>query len=1179
MQSKILKVFYGEDCLPYKDQERTVHFPLLGNAFQGASQTTEIRFYIKDIGGEDLTWVANAKLPNGKVGTKILTVLNDPDLEEDYALLQLSKFYTQAKGDLYISLQGYDGSEVEMSFDSDTGLYEISGNPTIQATGSIKLTIAYATPLNAGEEIEEPTLQDILAYFDTKLNIGSSAYIKCPNIVNIQNHVFSTEDGYNAGDIIYNKQDKKFGRLITVNSQLRFQMGEIVVDQLSVDDGDHRFNFYVEDFQDPILNIEEDESGKELFFDFAEDEIGFTGNPDVKFQKERLVEIDTFPTTLTTSQYTTLSKQPSYICLSGLNLYYEFAKEDSFYIYFKQIAVPEKINRTTYYELNGMYLRLRKTDRYIEGINDSLNVYNKTQTDGLLDTKADKSTIYTKTEVDGLLDDKADKSNTYTKEETNSAIASAISSVYKYKGSVANYGSLPSSGNTIGDVYNVEDTGDNYAWTGTTWDKLAGTVDLSAYYTASQVDDKLAEKQNVIDSLHKLPSDLVDDTNQTNKFVTSSEKTTWNNKQNALVSGTNIKTINGTSLLDSGDYEFDSSLSDSSTNAVQNKVVKENIDNKANVDGNYPTMSVGQADSIASDREIDNAEQACPPIVFGTVGGEAEVQTGYNKFEELRGNSVAFNQLCENGNFADNSGWTTNNADLSISNNVATVSLNTSAINFLLLRPLKLYNGHKYMYIATVKKSRSDMALRISNSYGGNDVFAANNTGWQTIYTIWTSTFIGSGNSSYPNLYASSAESGDSFQVKNVMLIDLTLLGKDYSTYLEFNRDYPLPYYAYNAGTLLSSKSSALESIGMNQFDEIYRQGATLSGNTNTQVISSVNAIEVISGETYKLKATGFGNVQNEGIYVKGYDTLENAIAGGNNYIDYWNHDASWYDNNIIEFDNNVHYIRIQINFTENTTPTSSNVGKLMVRVWFGDEDSTSIPYQPYEKQTIQLPNIELRSAGSAYDVLYASGGGKRRIGFVDLSELNWYYNPANQRFNCTSPISGIKIPVASQVPNAKCSKYEVVSLNDSTNTKVQLFLYEASRNVYIGIFDSSLNGNTNAITGILFYELATETDIDETENQGWTELVKTDNYGTLNFVSEQSIQVPQAYFIRYTVSLTEWLDSAYAYTYGKPSGLQLHSELNNDITTYLTNISGYDATKTQTLKNINGTFTWVDDE
>lgn len=54
-------------------------------------------------------------------------------------------------------------------------------------------------------------------------------------------------------------------------------------------------------------------------------------------------------------------------------------------------------------------------------------------------------------------------------------------------------------------------------------------------------------------------------------------------KQNTLVSGTNIKTVNGNSLLGSGNIEIggsgtiDTEMSNSSTNAVQNNVITENI--------------------------------------------------------------------------------------------------------------------------------------------------------------------------------------------------------------------------------------------------------------------------------------------------------------------------------------------------------------------------------------------------------------------------------------------------------------------------------------------------------------------------------------------------------------------------------------------------------------------------
>ena len=35
----------------------------------------------------------------------------------------------------------------------------------------------------------------------------------------------------------------------------------------------------------------------------------------------------------------------------------------------------------------------------------------------------------------------------------------------------------------VGDVYNVTETGDNYAWTDIEWDKLSGEIDLTAYLT------------------------------------------------------------------------------------------------------------------------------------------------------------------------------------------------------------------------------------------------------------------------------------------------------------------------------------------------------------------------------------------------------------------------------------------------------------------------------------------------------------------------------------------------------------------------------------------------------------------------------------------------------------------------------------------------------------------------
>lgn len=64
------------------------------------------------------------------------------------------------------------------------------------------------------------------------------------------------------------------------------------------------------------------------------------------------------------------------------------------------------------------------------------------------------------------------------------ALKSDISSMYKYKGSVATVSALPSSGNTTGDVWNVEASGMNYAWNGTDWDALGESLQITAITNA-----------------------------------------------------------------------------------------------------------------------------------------------------------------------------------------------------------------------------------------------------------------------------------------------------------------------------------------------------------------------------------------------------------------------------------------------------------------------------------------------------------------------------------------------------------------------------------------------------------------------------------------------------------------------------------------------------------------------
>lgn len=72
------------------------------------------------------------------------------------------------------------------------------------------------------------------------------------------------------------------------------------------------------------------------------------------------------------------------------------------------------------------------------------------------------------------------------------AMKSDLTNVYTYKGSVATYASLPTENLSAGDVYNVESTGMNYAWTGTEWDDLGGSFEISTI-TNDQIDQLFAE--------------------------------------------------------------------------------------------------------------------------------------------------------------------------------------------------------------------------------------------------------------------------------------------------------------------------------------------------------------------------------------------------------------------------------------------------------------------------------------------------------------------------------------------------------------------------------------------------------------------------------------------------------------------------------------------------------------
>lgn len=105
-------------------------------------------------------------------------------------------------------------------------------------------------------------------------------------------------------------------------------------------------------------------------------------------------------------------------------------------------------------------------------------------------------------------------------------LKASVAAALDYKGTKDTYDALPTEGNKKGDVWNVvaahgtTPAGTNYAWDGTQWDPLGGTIDLSGYYTKTQVDDAISAAKTELEAADTaLEGQITTVTNQLNNKV------------------------------------------------------------------------------------------------------------------------------------------------------------------------------------------------------------------------------------------------------------------------------------------------------------------------------------------------------------------------------------------------------------------------------------------------------------------------------------------------------------------------------------------------------------------------------------------------------------------------------------------------------------------------------------
>ena len=323
--------------------------------------------------------------------------------------------------------------------------------------------------------------------------------------------------------------------------------------------------------------------------------------------------------------------------------------------------------------------------------------------------------------------------------------------------------------------------------------------------------------------------------------------------------------------------------------------------------------------------------------------------------------------------------------------------------------------GHKYFIYIKTENSGSNLA-RISLYAGkGSSVDCLPDN---TKHTIVSADYSGSW-ANLLRLYGTASVSTSVDVTVNV--IDLTAYFgttiADYAytleggtagagiTWLKNNGFFGADYYPYNAGGLLSVKTSKKINVGFNQWDEEWELGG-INGSgqpdTATNRIRSVNFIPLVPNTTYYIKAPN-----NCGVYF--YDDNQ-AFISANNYA-----------NETITPPTNARYLK----FTPTSQYGTTYNNDICINISDANKNGTYVPYVSHE-----YPLDGSRKVHRVFDI-------------VDLGSLEWGYDAINKIFtssafvdnysakdgNYTNFVSDIYSPAISQENLADTTKDMIVAV------------------------------------------------------------------------------------------------------------------------------------------------------
>lgn len=532
------------------------------------------------------------------------------------------------------------------------------------------------------------------------------------------------------------------------------------------------------------------------------------------------------------------------------------------------------------------------------------------------------------------------------------------------------------------------------------------------------------------------------------------------------------------------------------------------IDHKADIDGYYEEMTVGDAEQLVSSQFVSDSV----PYLYRTTGGSADV--GNREYmESIVGGTVAWNQLAHKvtGQSDSQTKYGITLTRLTNAENGFTITgestRTTEDPNFYgMLAVVNMRAGHKYLTMSTSKVFVLYGYGNVSTktTIGGTVTACQNNGGEQLTIRPYNEAAVAAGATFNETFY--------------VHFIDLTqMFGStiaDYIYSLEqssvgagvawFKKLFPKPYYKYDAGTLKHVEGlTSHDMTGFNQWDEEWELGG-ISNQTGGKYgandrIRSKNFIAILPNTVYYVKSPQVLGT------IAFYDIDENFVSAVSNFSG---------------------------NATV-TTPTGAHLMKFCTAV-YGSTYNHDIcinlshsgyrdgEYEPYQKHSYPLDSSlvlrgipKLDAQNNLYydgDIYNHDGTVERKYGIVDLGTLNWTYNTSTNQERFAAALPSDPMPYRGDnsndpLPNIICDKYtasQFYYLLRHLNDKIVTV-----RGAGIQIYDSSYTNAASfkaAMSGVYFvYELATPT---TEEAEPFQEVQICDDFGTEEFVSTSIVPV-----------------------------------------------------------------------